>query len=145
MKYYLKTSLTVSAVGSVLITGLSILLGKPICALFGTDAVTTEYIIKYLPQFAVGFIITAVNVMISAYLYSTERSALSTGINILRSLVINSAVILILPHIFGDGAIWFSLLLYEAVVLVIAVALLKYSERNGIRFKSGGSEYDHHG
>ena len=94
-----------------------------------------EYILKYLPQFAVGFIITAVNVMISAYLYSTERSALSTGINILRSLVINSAVILILPHIFGDGAIWFSLLVYEAIVLVIAVALLKYSERNGIQFK----------
>jgi Na+-driven multidrug efflux pump len=50
LKYYLKTGLTVSAVGSVLITGLSILLGKPICALFGTDAVTTEYIIKYLPR-----------------------------------------------------------------------------------------------
>ena len=135
LKYCLKTGLTISAVGSVLITGLSILLGKPICALFGTDAATTEYIIKYLPQFAVGFIITAVNVMISAYLYSTERSALSTGINILRSLVINSAVILILPHIFGDGAIWFSLLVYEAIVLVIAVGLLKYSERNGVQFK----------
>ena len=132
MKYYLKTGLTISAVGSILITGLSILLGKPICVLFGTDAVTTEYILKYLPQFTVGFIITAVNVMISAYLYSTERSALSTGINILRSLVINSAVILILPHIFGDGAIWFSLLVYETVVLVIAVVLLKYSERNTV-------------
>ena len=43
MKYYLKTGLTISAVGSVLITGLSILLGKPICVLFGTDAVTTQY------------------------------------------------------------------------------------------------------
>jgi Na+-driven multidrug efflux pump len=135
LKYYLKTGLTISAVGSVLITGLSILLGKPICVLFGTDAVTTEYIIKYLSQFAVGSIITAVNVMISAYLYSTERSALSTGINILRSLVINSAVILILPRILGDGAIWSSLLIYEAIVLVIAVGSLKYSERNGIQFK----------
>lgn len=131
----MKTGLTISAVGSVLITGLSILLGKPICVLFGTDAVTTEYIIKYLPQFAVGSIITAVNVMISAYLYSTERSALSTGINILRSLVINSAVILILPRILGDGAIWSSLLIYEAIVLAIAVGSLKYSERNGIQFK----------
>ncbi len=49
LKYCLKTGLTISAVGSVLITGLSILLGKPICVLFGTDAATTEYIIKYLP------------------------------------------------------------------------------------------------
>ena len=50
LKYYLKTGLTISAVGSILITGLSILLGKPICVLFGTDAATTEYIIKYLPR-----------------------------------------------------------------------------------------------
>ena len=102
---------------------------------FGADATTTEYVAAALPQFAVGFIITAVNVMISAYLYSTERSALSTSISILRSLIINSAVILILPHMFGNGAIWFSLLVYEAIVLVIAVILLRRSERNGIQFQ----------
>ena len=76
----------------------------------------------------------AINVMISAYLYSTERSALSTGISLLRSVVLNSAVIFILPALFGDGAIWFSMFAYEMIVLVIATILLKYSERNGIRF-----------
>jgi len=123
LKFYFKAGLSISAVGSAVITVLAILLGKQICGLFGADATTTEYVAAALPQFAVGFIITAVNVMISAYLYSTERSALSTSISILRSLIINSAVILILPHIFGDGAIWFSLLVYESIVLAIAYEL----------------------
>ena len=29
---------------------------------------------------------------------------------------------------------WFSMFTYEAIVLVVAMVLLKYSERNGIRF-----------
>lgn len=96
---------------------------------------TQSYVLKVLPQFAVGFVVMAVNVMISSYLYSTERSLQATSISILRSIVVNAAVILILPYLFGEGTIWFSLLIYESIVLIIAAALLKHSERNGIRFK----------
>ena len=78
--------------------------------------------------------------MISAYLYSTERSLQTTGISALRSIVVNSVVILILPQIFGEGVIWFSLLIYKSIVLVFAVILLKYSEQNGIYFKSKGED-----
>ena len=39
---------------------------------------------------------------------------------------------------FDNGAIWFSLLVYEAIVLVIATILLSRSERNGIQFKQRG-------
>ena len=77
----------------------------------------------------------ASNVMISAYLYSTERSGQAVVINFLRSIVVNSGVILILPKIAGAGIIWSCFGIYEAIVLVIAVILLKHSERNGIVFK----------
>lgn len=91
--------------------------------------------LKVLPQFAVGFIATAINVMISSYLYSTERSFLALSISVLRSILVNAAVILILPYIFGESVIWFSLLIFEVTVLIIAVVLLKHSERDNIRFK----------
>lgn len=61
--------------------------------------------INVLPQFAVGFIAMAVNVMISSYLYSTERSFLALNISVLRSIIVNAAVILILPYIFGESII----------------------------------------
>ncbi len=118
-----------------MITILTVLLRENICALFGSDAATTEYVLQIYPMFSIGLIVMAVNVMITAYLYSTEWSALSTSISLLQSVILNSEIIVFLPNIFGDGAIWFSMFTYEAVVLVIAMVLLKYSERNGVQFK----------
>lgn len=135
LRYYFKAGLKISFFGSSIVTVFSILFSKNFCILFGTDPVTQSYVLKVLPQFTIGFIAMAINVMISSYLYSTERSSLALTISVLRSVVVNSTVILILPYIFGESIIWFSLLIYEAIVLIIAVALLKHSERNGIRFK----------
>lgn len=130
LKYYFRAGLKISVLGSMAVTVLAILFGEYICVLFGADAVTSEYVLQVLPQFAVGFIAMAVNVLISSYLYSTERSAPAMCISILRSLVVNVAVIMILPYIFGEGIIWYSLLIYEAIVLVVATMLLWRSERN---------------
>lgn len=134
LKSYFKAGLKISFWGSDVITIVAVLLGRKICVLFGTDAVTQEYMLKVLPQFAVGFIVMALNVMISSYLYSTERSFLALCISVLRSVIVNVAIILILPRIFGESVIWFSLLIYEVIVLIIATALLKHSERNGIYY-----------
>ena len=89
MRFYFKSGLWICGLGSSLVTALVVLLCKPICILFGADAVTIEYILKVLPQFSVGFIAMAFNVMISAYLYSTERSLQSTIISVLRSIVVS--------------------------------------------------------
>ena len=132
LEFYFKSGLMISFGGSVIITILSVLLRENVCALFGSDAATTEYVLQIYPMFSIGLIVMAVNVMITAYLYSTERSALSTSISLLQSVILNSAIIVFLPNIFGDGAIWFSMFTYEAVVLVIAMVLLKYSERNTV-------------
>lgn len=77
----------------------------------------------------------SVNVLISAYLYSTKRTKQAVIINILRGLVINTVVILLLPRIFGANAIWFTFGIYELIIMVIAIFLLKDSEKNGIIFK----------
>lgn len=135
LKFYFKAGLGISFFGSVFITILAVFFGRNICILFGADMVTQEYVLKVLLQFAIGFIAMALNVMISSYLYSTERTVQAISISILRSIVVNVAVILILPYIFGEGIIWFTLLIYEAIVFVVALVLLKQSERNGITFK----------
>ncbi len=135
LKFYFRSGLMISFAGSAVITILTVLLRENICALFRSDAATTEYVLQIYPIFSIGFIVMAINVMITAYLYSTERSALSTGISLLRSVILNSAIIVFLPKLFGNGAIWLSMFTYETAVLVIAMILLKYSERNGVQFK----------
>lgn len=43
MKWYFRSGMLISFVGSIVIVGLCILFGRPICALFGADAETLEY------------------------------------------------------------------------------------------------------
>lgn len=135
IKYYYKMGLGICGFGSILVTVLLILLCRPISILFGSDAVTLEYIAKVMPQFSLGFVALAFNVMISAYLYSTERSMQSTIISILRSLIVSPIIIVFLPEVFGVNIIWFTFLIYEAIVVIVSFTLLKHSERNGIVFK----------
>ena len=135
LKFYFKAGMGISFLGSIFISILVVFFSRHICVLYGADEVTQEYILKVLPQFAVGFIAMALNVMISSYLYSTERTVQAISISILRSIVVNAVVILILPYIFGEGIIWLTLLIYEMIVFVVALVLLKQSEKNGITFK----------
>ena len=135
LKFYFRTGILINFVGSVVITALILLFSRPICVLFGTDPTTLEYTLTVMPRYSWGFIVMAFNVMISAYLYSTERSAQAIAINFVRSIVANTAVILLLPRIFGADIIWFTFGIYEIIVLIFAFSLLKYSERNGIIFK----------
>ena len=134
MRWYFRSGMTISFVGSIVIVGLCILFGRPICSLFGADAATLEYTLQYLPQYAWAFIVVGLNTMISAYLYSTERSTYAIIMNVCRALVFNTAIIMGLPALLGDGVIWFTYGISECAVLALAVILLKFSERNGIVF-----------
>ncbi len=131
LKYYLHAGLIIAVTGSVLVTGGILLLSRPICVLFGAEGETLERSVSCMPKYAWGFVVQAANVIISGYLYSTTRTAHALIINILRSFVVNSLVILILPRIFGPEIIWYTFGIYEAVVLVVSVFLLFYADRNG--------------
>ena len=88
-----------------------------------------------MPMYCWGFVVMAFNVLISAYLYSTDRAVQAVVINVLRSIVVNVAVILLLPNLFGPDAIWTTPGVYEIIALAVAFGLLKHSERNGVIFK----------
>mgnify|MGYP004448356751 FL=1 len=133
--FYFRTGLIINVAGSVVATLLVILFCRPICSLFGADKDTLDYIVKSMPMFAWAFIPMAVNVMISAYLYSTKRSNYAIVVNILRSFIVNMTIILLLPRIFGAGIIWYAFGIYELIVAVAAIVLSRYSEQNGIVFK----------
>ena len=135
LKYYFHAGLIINFVGSALINVLLLLFGRQICLLFGADAATLAYTVETMPIYALGFLVMAFNTMISSYLYSTKRTRQADIINILRSLIVNTAVILLLPALFGREIVWYAFAIYEAIVLIIAVALLRHSERNGIVYR----------
>lgn len=87
-------------------------------------------------EYCWSFIVGSVNTMISAYFYSTKRSGQAIVLNMVRSLVMNSLIITLLPMVFGKAIVWHTFGIYEILVLMIAVLLKKISERNGIAYST---------
>lgn len=86
-------------------------------------------------EYCWGFIVGSVNTMLSAYFYSTKRSGQAIALNIVRSLVLNSLVITVLPKIFGNAVVWHTFGIYEVLVLIIALVLKRVSEKRGIIYR----------
>ena len=135
MKYYFRSGIAICLVGSGLIILLAIIFNRRICMLFGAQGEMLEYTVKHLPQYAWAFMIAGINILISAYLYSTKRSNYAIILNIARSLIFNTIIILFLPIIFGGNIIWYTFGITECAALILAVILLRISERNGIVYK----------
>lgn len=129
LHYYFKAGILINFFGSVIINLLLLVVGGSVCQLFGTDADTLQFTVQSMPLYAWGFIVMSFNTIISAYLYSTTRTKQAVIINTLRSLIVNTLVIRILPAVFGKGIIWFTFGIYEAIVLVVAVILVRRAER----------------
>lgn len=64
--------------------------------------------------------------MIVSFLYSTDRATKATIVSVLRGIVFTVAVIFAVPAIFGGNSVWFTMGIYEAMSLIVAVILLKY-------------------
>lgn len=129
LHYYFKAGILINFFGSVIINLLLLVVGDSVCQLFGADADTLQFTVQSMPLYAWGFIVMSFNTIISAYLYSTTRTKQAVIINTLRSLIVNTLVIRILPTVFGKGIIWFTFGIYEAIVLVVAVILVRRAER----------------
>lgn len=95
----------------------------------------TDFAVTHMWEYCWGFIIASVNTLLSAYFYSTKRSKQAIILNTVRSLIFNTAVITLLPKIFGKIIIWHTFGIYEIFVMLVAIILLKISERNGIIYK----------
>lgn len=106
-----------------------------LCKLFGASGETLAFTASHMWEYCWGFIVGSINTMMSAYFYSTKRSGQAIALNIVRSLIMNSMVITLLPRIFGTVIVWHTFGIYEGLVLVIALVLKKSSEQRGIVFK----------
>lgn len=135
LKFYFHAGVVINLVSSVLITILLFFVGDTVCALFGADTETLRCTVENMPYYSWGFILASLNTLISAYLYSTKRTKEALTLNVCRSFLCNTLVILALPAVFGASAVWLTFGVYETLTLGIAYALYRYSERNGVVFR----------
>ena len=112
-----------------------VLFAGPICSLFNPDPELVEAATLALPQFAWAFVIISQNLVISAYFYSTKRTGAAVLLALCRCFLFVIPCILLLPLVFGNGIIWYSLGISECLSLLVGVILLRWTEQYGIQFR----------
>ena len=135
LKYYYRAGQVISIVGSALCVAVYVIFPHSLCKLFGADAETLTFTATHMWEYCWGFIVGSINTLLSAYFYSTKRSGQAIALNIVRSLIMNTLIIMLLPRIFGAVIVWHTFGIYEVLVLMIAFTLKKSSERKGIVFQ----------
>lgn len=128
LHYYFKAGMVINVLGAVIIEGLLFVIGESVCRLFGIDGETLLYTVQVMRFYSVGYIAVAVTTIVSAYLYSTTRTAQAVILNAVRSFAVNVLVILLFPVVFGNGIIWWTFLIYETIMAVISLLMLKSVE-----------------
>ena len=129
LKFYFRSGLIISLVGSVLLSILILALWEDICTLFGVTPDIRACAVAAIPNYIPGFTVQALTVIITAYLYSTTRTKQALTINLLRSFFVVIPVILLVPVIFGADAIWHTFWIYEGISLIAAFFILRAADK----------------
>lgn len=132
LKYYYHAGQLISIIGSTCCVAIYVIFPHYLCKLFGADAGTLEFTATHMWEYCWGFIIGSINTLLSAYFYSTKRSGQAIVLNTVRSLIMNTLIITLLPMLFGNIIVWHTFGIYEVLVLILALILKKTSERKGI-------------
>lgn len=135
LKYYIKSGLIMSVVGGLLVFGVTFVIGKPVCTIFGADPSAVDIVIDAMPKYCLNFVFATTSVVIASYLFSTKRTKYAVILNVCRSILFNYLCITFLPTVIGDFFVWYSIGVAEFICLLIAIILWKFSERNGIIYK----------
>ncbi|MEG1970440.1 MAG: MATE family efflux transporter [Burkholderiaceae bacterium] len=111
---------------SAAVAGLMVLGSAQLTQLFlpASDQAAT-LIAQAVPWYALAFLPAAINLAVAGGLTAIEQAGPSALIAVLRSWLLLLGFLWLLDRLAGGSAIWFALLLTEAVTLAISLALLQ--------------------
>ena len=119
--------IAVNGVLSLLVFLLLLLFDEPVIRIFNQDANLVQAVSQALPVFSLSFIPMALNLICTAFLYSTKHTVQSDAIAFSRGIIAKSAAIFLIPMLLGDTYIWTAPFVAEGLTLVLAFVLKKAS------------------
>ena len=131
LKNLLRKSLVILAVVSLLMCALSIILAKPLSAIFvGYDQTLLEMTVRGLIIYSLSFLLSGFNMFGSSLFTALNNGLISAVISFVRTLVCQIAAVLLLPLVWELDGIWASVVVAELVALLLtAVLVIKYRHR----------------
>ena len=128
MGWYFRSGIIINIVLSILIYSGLFFFDVPVIRIFNKAADLIQTATAALPIFSLSFIPMALNLIFTAFLFSTKRTGAANIIAISRGIVVKALAIFCIPILFGSNAIWIAPFIAEALTLVLAVTLCKTSK-----------------
>ena len=127
MRWYFRSGLVINLALSVLICGGLFFFDVPVIRIFNQEPELIGSASSALPPFALSFIPMALNLIYTAYFFSTKRTGSADAIAVSRGIAIKALMIFFLPLMFGTEAIWLAPFVTEVLTLAAAMVLSKTS------------------
>ena len=128
MGWYFRSGIIINIVLSILIYIGLFFFDVPVIRIFNKEADLVQTATAALPIFSLSFIPMALNLIFTAFLFSTKRTGTADIIAISRGIVVKALSIFCIPILFGSNAIWIAPFVAETATLVLAVVLSKTSK-----------------
>ena len=125
MNLYFRWGIRINAILSVAIYGLLLFFAESVIRIFNQDPELVQNSSTALPLFSLSFIPMALNLIYTAFLYSTKRTLQADAISLSRGVVLKAAAIFCLPVLLGSDTIWLAPLAAEMLTLLLARILFK--------------------
>ena len=128
MKCYFFGGLIINIVLSVLVYGGLFFFDVPVIRIFNKEPELIDMASAALPLFALSFIPMALNLIYTAYFFSTKRTGTADAVAVSRGVAVKALMIFCLPLIFGTEAIWIAPFVTEVLTLAAAIVLNRTSK-----------------
>lgn len=126
----LRKSLTMIAVGGLVMLTASQLLAVPLARFFvGYDTELTAMTVHGLRIFAVSFLLMGFSIFGSGFFTALNDGLTSALIAFLRTLVFECGAVLLLPRLLGLDGIWCSIIVAESMALLLTTTFLFVKRR----------------
>lgn len=134
LKSLLGKSMLIILISSLCMLGLGYLLASPLSLLFvGYDGVLLDMTVHGFYIFAVSFPFAGFAIFFSGFFTALNDGLTSAVISFLRTMVFQIAAVLLLPLIWGIDGIWWSIVVAEAMAVVVGVLFL-FGKRKKYRY-----------
>lgn len=133
LKGLFRKSLWILLVFSVVLTGLAMMLAKPLAMIFvAYDAELLELTKRALTIYSLAFLMLGFNIFASSFFTALNDGLTSALISFGRTLMFQVASVLLLPLIFDVDGIWAAVILAEGLALILsAVCVIRNRKKYG--------------
>ena len=125
LKSMRKKSMLIMGVLGVILSAVAFCFAKPLAKIFVSyDAELLALTVRAFKIYAIHFLLCGFNIFASGFFTALNNGGVSAAISFLRTLVFQSAAVIIMPIMFGVNGIWWAVVVAEVCAFIISTTFL---------------------